>query len=163
MLGAPWRCITYLINFKFSDSHAQSLGHWCFFGSFSLFFLFLFVYSVFHILSKHHIRESTFKSSKNFAGGMRDPCSADRESGIQYPESGIQCVGCRIQDCLGSPYIGQYLCRGVNEQFAAPAQRRGTRCLELHLGVVLFFSTFHTNFYNISNLTANCAKYLQLK
>ena len=128
---------------------------------FFLFFLFLFVYSVFHILSKHHIRESTFKSSEKFAGGIRDPCSTDRESGIQYPESGIQCVGSRIQECLGFPYMGRYLCRGLTSN--SPAWRRGIRCLELHLCVALFLSTFHTNFYNISNLTANCAKYLQLK
>ena len=32
--------------------------------------------------------------------GIRNPDSPDKESGIQYLESGIHCVKSRIQDCL---------------------------------------------------------------
>ena len=37
--------------------------------------------------------------------GIRDPSFTDKESGIQYLESGIHSEESVIQDCLGFPYI----------------------------------------------------------
>ena len=36
-----------------------------------------------------------------------NPESTVRESGIQYPESGIHSMESRIQDCPGFPYMGR--------------------------------------------------------
>ena len=38
--------------------------------------------------------------------GIQNPSSTDKDSRIQYLESGIQDVESRIQDCLGFPYKG---------------------------------------------------------
>ena len=37
--------------------------------------------------------------------GIRDPSFTDKESGIQYLESGIHGEESLIQDCFGFPYI----------------------------------------------------------
>ena len=39
--------------------------------------------------------------------GIQNPSSADKESWIQYLESGIHSVEFRIQDCLGFSYMGR--------------------------------------------------------
>ena len=38
--------------------------------------------------------------------GIRNPSSTNKESKIQYQESGIHGVESRIQDCLGFLYMG---------------------------------------------------------
>ena len=45
------------------------------------------------------------KSKIPLTTGIQNTSSADRESGIQYPESGIDSVESRIQDCPGLPYM----------------------------------------------------------
>ena len=54
-----------------------------------------------------HLKESGIP----LTNGIRNPCSTDKESEIQYLESGIHSMESRIQDCLGFPYKGRY-CRG---------------------------------------------------
>ena len=45
------------------------------------------------------------KSKIPLTTGIQNTSSADKESGIQYPESGIDSVESRIQDCPGLPYM----------------------------------------------------------
>ena len=54
---------------------------------------------------------------RNTAQGIRNPLMiaignplpTDKESGIQYLESGIQGVGSRISDCLGFHYLRRFM------------------------------------------------------
>ena len=48
-----------------------------------------------------------FFSFKKWAPGNEVAGSTDKESAIQYQESGIHSVESRIQDCLGFPYMGR--------------------------------------------------------
>ena len=45
------------------------------------------------------------KSKIPLTAGIQNTSSADKESGIQYPESGIDRVASRIQDSIGLPDI----------------------------------------------------------
>ena len=49
------------------------------------------------------------KSKIPLTTGIQNTISADKESGIQYPEFGIDSVESRIQDCIGSPDMVQVM------------------------------------------------------
>ena len=72
--------------------------------------------------NSRHVIESGFRNPVNFPCGIRNtaqgfrisltigiwnPSSAEKESGIQYLESGIPGVESRIQNCVGFPHIGR--------------------------------------------------------
>ena len=49
------------------------------------------------------------KSKIPLTTGIQNTISADKESGIQYPEFGIDSVESRIQDCIGLPDMVQVM------------------------------------------------------
>ena len=49
------------------------------------------------------------KSKIPLTTGIQNTISADKESGIQYPEFGIDSVESRIHDCIGLPDMVQVM------------------------------------------------------